>query len=376
MSAVPVVTAGGGTSWRCRACGQANVQAVRVVAASASVPCSKCGAFNNISTASAPAAGAVPVSGSSSSHVPVVSSPQPLSLEDKDIISRFQTFLRFQTVAHQGHINGANEQAVAFLKQIGEQMGLKSQVLSYAAHRPLLVLTLPGTDASLSSLLLNSHYDVVPVMRTEWKVDPFAADVNADGEILARGTQDMKSVCMQYLEALLRLVRGSQRVVAFRRTVHLSFMPDEETGGEWGMQKWVDSEEFKALNVGFALDEGIANPNDEFTVFYGQRTPHQRSHLFVQLYLSLRLFSFACYCYCRRARCMVDDREGSGSYRPRFSLHQEPSHQQADARRASFSGVSGSAGEQAAACTGGHTFGVQSRAEQETGAWRWFVQSE
>ena len=76
---------------------------------------------------------------------------------------------------------------------------------------------------------------------------------------------------MQYLEALLVLLRGSNRVGGFLRTVHLSFQPDEETGGEWGMQQWVQSAEFKALNIGFALDEGIANPLDEFTVFYGER---------------------------------------------------------------------------------------------------------
>jgi aminoacylase len=90
---------------------------------------------------------------------------------------------------------------------------------------------------------------------------------------------------MQYLEALLSLLRGGPDVrVAegrFARTVHLSFMPDEETGGEFGMQNFVDSREFKALNVGFALDEGIANPNDEFTVFYGERgvVRHHHTHI-------------------------------------------------------------------------------------------------
>lgn len=86
----------------------------------------------------------------------------------------------------------------------------------------------------------------------------------------------MKSVCMQYLEAMLRLLRGSARVGGFLRTVHLSFQPDEETGGEWGMQQWVQTAEFRALNVGFALDEGIANPNDEFTV-REPTTAHARS---------------------------------------------------------------------------------------------------
>lgn len=37
------------------------------------------------------------------------------------------------------------------------------------------------------------------------------------------------------------------------------------------MKAFVESEEWKKLNVGFALDEGIANPTEEFTVFYGER---------------------------------------------------------------------------------------------------------
>lgn len=39
------------------------------------------------------------------------------------------------------------------------------------------------------------------------------------------------------------------------------------------MKAFLLSEEWKELNVGFALDEGLANPIDEFTVFFGERMP-------------------------------------------------------------------------------------------------------
>ena len=39
------------------------------------------------------------------------------------------------------------------------------------------------------------------------------------------------------------------------------------------MEAFLQSDEWKNLNVGFALDEGLANPNEEFTVFYGERMP-------------------------------------------------------------------------------------------------------
>lgn len=48
------------------------------------------------------------------------------------------------------------------------------------------------------------------------------------------------------------------------------FVADEETGGSFGMKVFVKTDQFKALNVGFSLDEGIASPDEIFSVFYGQ----------------------------------------------------------------------------------------------------------
>ena len=39
------------------------------------------------------------------------------------------------------------------------------------------------------------------------------------------------------------------------------------------MKAFLNCAEWKELNVGFALDEGLANPIDEFTVFFGERMP-------------------------------------------------------------------------------------------------------
>jgi len=279
--AVPVASSGSAQSWACKSCNQLNSAAVRVAAASTSVPCSHCGAFNNVAagatapqaTSTASAVNAAAPGAAASNGIPVVQTRAPLSLDDSARVARFQRLLRMKTIANQGPVNGANAEAVAFLREVGEAMGLRAQVLTYTPNQPILLLTLEGSDPSLSSILLNSHYDVVPVMQDKWHCDPFAAEVTQDGKIYARGSQDMKVVCMAYLEALLSLLTGSSRVPEgrFRRTVHLSFMPDEETGGAFGMQLFVESPEFKALNVGFALDEGIANPNDEYTVFYGER---------------------------------------------------------------------------------------------------------
>jgi aminoacylase len=39
------------------------------------------------------------------------------------------------------------------------------------------------------------------------------------------------------------------------------------------MQALIKSPIFAELNVGMALDEGLANPTDAFTLFYGERAP-------------------------------------------------------------------------------------------------------
>lgn len=47
---------------------------------------------------------------------------------------------------------------------------------------------------------------------------------------------------------------------------------DEEVGSFQGMKPFVQSSEFRALNIGFALDEGIASATEEFSVFFAERT--------------------------------------------------------------------------------------------------------
>ncbi|KAF0293592.1 Aminoacylase-1A [Amphibalanus amphitrite] len=101
-----------------------------------------------------------------------------------------------------------------------------------------------------------------------WDHEPFSAFKDDKGDIYARGTQDMKSVTMQYLEAIRVLkARGFQP----RRTVHLTMVPDEEIGGVTGMKEFVATDEWTRLNVACALDEGMANPGEQMTVFYGER---------------------------------------------------------------------------------------------------------
>lgn len=107
------------------------------------------------------------------------------------------------------------------------------------------------------------------ILQEDWKYPPFNAHMDEKGDIYARGSQDCKCVSIQHLEAIRRLkLRG----IRLKRTVHVSFVPDEEIGGHQGMKAFTETDYFKSMKIGFALDEGSASPNNEFSLTYGERT--------------------------------------------------------------------------------------------------------
>ena len=60
-----------------------------------------------------------------------------------------------------------------------------------------------------------------------------------------------------FIFAVARLLVAGKKP---KRTIHLTFMPDEETGGVHGMGHFIKSDDFKQLNVGCAFDEGALSP--------------------------------------------------------------------------------------------------------------------
>lgn len=112
---------------------------------------------------------------------------------------------------------------IKFLERNAKEIGLEFKTFEVNPEKPVAILTLRGLDDSLPSVLLNSHMDVVPVFPAHWKYDPFSAHKDESGNIYARGTQDMKSVGIQYLEAIRRMKLAG--TANFLRTVHLLYVP-------------------------------------------------------------------------------------------------------------------------------------------------------
>ncbi|KAG0208271.1 adenylate cyclase [Mortierella sp. NVP41] len=195
-------------------------------------------------------------------------SPHAQDTNEHPAVTRFREYLRIDTRQPTPDYAGST----AFLIRQAEEIGMPYRVVECVKGKPTVIMTFEGTDPSLPALLLNSHTDVVPVFPEMWTQEPMAAN-KIDGFIYARGSQDMKCVGMSYLEVLRRYRSEGKKPL---RTIHLTWVPGkftEEVGGVEGMKLLVHHEEFKRLNVAFALDEGIASPKNALKVFYGERMP-------------------------------------------------------------------------------------------------------
>ncbi|XP_061383024.1 aminoacylase-1A-like isoform X1 [Danaus plexippus] len=163
------------------------------------------------------------------------------------------------------------ELVVDFWKRQAADVGL-----SFAVYRPAVlpvcVLTLIGRQPDLPSIMLNHHGDVVPAYHSMWKYPPYSAHIDENGDLYGRGAQDTKSVGIQYIEAVRRLIKNN---VTLERTLHLTVMPDEEYGGSKGIKAFILTDVFKSLNIGFALDEGFTSEDDVMLASYQDKRPVQ-----------------------------------------------------------------------------------------------------
>ncbi|KAJ8730729.1 hypothetical protein PYW08_002142 [Mythimna loreyi] len=185
-------------------------------------------------------------------------------------VDRFREYLRIDTSKEENL-----KYAVEFWIRQAKVLGLPYAVYA-PAGKPIFVITVEGSDPSLPSIMLNSHMDVVKVDEKEWSHPPFDAFIDENGDIYGRGAQDTKDVGIQYLEAIRRLKKNN---ITLARTLHVTVMPDEEMGGKNGMKAFVKTKEFKTLNIGFALDEGLTVSDDTFLALFVDKRAWQMEFL-------------------------------------------------------------------------------------------------
>ncbi|PIO65716.1 hypothetical protein TELCIR_12594 [Teladorsagia circumcincta] len=169
-------------------------------------------------------------------------------------VTKFREYLRVNT-------EQPNPDYVAcqnFLFNLADELGIQRRAVEASYF-----------NSSLSCGLKLVYSVACLAVKDQWKYDPYSAYKDEKGDIYARGAQDMKCVGSQYFEAIRRhFQRGQKR---WLRTIHIVWGPDEEIAGPEGMAKFCKMDEFRELNVGFTLDEGIASETDIYKVYYAER---------------------------------------------------------------------------------------------------------
>ncbi|KAI4473417.1 hypothetical protein M0804_015363 [Polistes exclamans] len=131
---------------------------------------------------------------------------------------------------------------VEFLQKQAKSLDLPVKVYHVHLGKHIVVLAWLGTEPTEPAILLNSHMDVVSVFEDKWIYLSFSAHMDEHGNIYSRGSQDMKCVGIQYLEAVRRMKMSTQR---FKGTVHISFVPNEEIDGKLVMKEALEKEKLK-----------------------------------------------------------------------------------------------------------------------------------
>jgi acetylornithine deacetylase/succinyl-diaminopimelate desuccinylase-like protein len=144
-----------------------------------------------------------------------------------------------------------NESKVAlYIASVFQKEGVPYELLEPVPGRASIVARLKG-DGSKRPVLLLAHEDVVPVDRSHWSVDPFAAEMKGD-VLYGRGASDDKSPLAAHMETMLQLHRAGTKL---SRDVIFLGEASEETSSPAGMRTLVDRY-WDKIACEFAINEG------------------------------------------------------------------------------------------------------------------------
>ncbi|WP_292835965.1 M20/M25/M40 family metallo-hydrolase [Microbacterium sp.] len=153
--------------------------------------------------------------------------------EDLPEVARLaRDLIRFDTTNFgEGRANGEREAAEYVGAYLGA-LGLVPEYYEPIPRRTNLMARVVGQDPGKPALVLHGHLDVVPAVKSDWSVDPFAGEIR-DGMLWGRGAVDMKNMDAMILASVSELLRAGERPA---RDIIVVFFADEENGGVEGSQ--------------------------------------------------------------------------------------------------------------------------------------------
>lgn len=142
---------------------------------------------------------------------------------------------------------------VRLLRSECTRLQLKTRIIhgNRKKEKPNLIAEMKGRTSR--TLHITSHYDTVPVT-SGWSKGPFRPAVE-DGRLYGRGAVDQKALIAAVLSAIDALVRSGRKPGA---GIQLSFVCDEESGGEDGLAFLAGT---GLLRADWVLGEGSSGRN-------------------------------------------------------------------------------------------------------------------
>jgi acetylornithine deacetylase/succinyl-diaminopimelate desuccinylase-like protein len=111
--------------------------------------------------------------------------------ENEHNITLFQEMIKFKTISGEGPTNGSYDECGQWILNELRLIEFNPQILIESiSHKPIIVGSWLGSNPEIPAIILNSHYDVVPVFNDLWTFPSFEG-TRINGRIYGRGTQDM-----------------------------------------------------------------------------------------------------------------------------------------------------------------------------------------
>ena len=166
-------------------------------------------------------------------HTAVQTKPaegEVILIDEIRAIENLAESIKFQTISYQEKEKFPQEEFNYFIEWAAKTYPEFHQALTLEKLGHSLLFKWKGSDVTLSPILFEGHYDVVPIIPgTEdlWDEMPFSGTIS-NNRIWGRGALDDKSGVIGLMEAATYLIKNNFQPT---RTVYFGFGHDEEIGG-------------------------------------------------------------------------------------------------------------------------------------------------
>ena len=190
-------------------------------------------------------------------HTAVQAKPaegEVILIDEIRAIENLAESIKFQTISYQEKEKFPQEEFNYFIEWAAKTYPEFHQALTLEKLGHSLLFKWKGSDVTLSPILFEGHYDVVPIIPgTEdlWDEMPFSGTIS-NNRIWGRGALDDKSGVIGLMEAATYLIKNNFQPT---RTVYFGFGHDEEIGGS-GAALITEKLREQGIQLHWSLGEG------------------------------------------------------------------------------------------------------------------------